>query len=121
MDGHGKRVSWVELYLDLIFVLAVGQLSHFLVEEPEMRSVWVALGLFMTMWWTWIGFAVLYNRRGEDVPQQRILFLAGSIPAGVAAVALGPAVARRHDAAGDQPRARAAGALRARTPSTRTS
>jgi low temperature requirement protein LtrA len=24
--AEGKRVSWVELYLDLIFVLAVGQL-----------------------------------------------------------------------------------------------
>ena len=44
-DGGGKRVSWVELYLDLIFVLAVGQLSHLIVAEPEMRSVWIALGL----------------------------------------------------------------------------
>ena len=31
-----------------------------------MRSVWIALGLFVTLWWTWIGFAVLYNRHGAD-------------------------------------------------------
>ena len=31
------------------------------------------------------------TRRGEDEPQQRLLLLAGSVPAGVAAVALGPA------------------------------
>ena len=50
--GHqpGKRVAWVELYLDLVFVLAVAQLAHLIVAEPERHSVWVALGLFATLW-----------------------------------------------------------------------
>ncbi len=91
MDGAGKRVSFVELYLDLVFVLAVGQLAHLIAAEPEMQSVWIALGLFFTLWWTWIGFAVLYNRQGGDEPTQRLLFLIGSVPAGVAAVAIEPA------------------------------
>ena len=77
--------------LDLIFVLAVGQLSHLIVGEPEMHSVWVVLGLFFTLWWTWIGFSVLYNRFGADTPAQRLLFLACSVPTGVAAVAIEPA------------------------------
>ena len=59
---EGKRVSWVELYLDLVFVLAIGQIAHLIVAKPEMHSVWVALGLFAALWWTW-GFAVLYSRR----------------------------------------------------------
>ncbi len=82
----GKRVSWVELYLDLVFVLAVAQLGHLIVADPETHSVWVALGLFVTLWWTWVGFAVLYNRHGADEPGQRLLFLLGS----VAAVAIEP-------------------------------
>ena len=48
----GKRVSWVELYLDLVFVLGVGQLAHVIVSEPSRQSVWIALGLFVTLWWT---------------------------------------------------------------------
>ena len=55
MSVASKRVSWVELYLDLIFVLGVGRLAHEIVAEPRMRSVWIALGLFLTLWWTWIG------------------------------------------------------------------
>src|SRR3954468_21198191 len=86
MDG--KRVSWVELYLDVVFVLAVGHIAHLMVDDPRSRSVWIALGLFVTLWWTWIGFAVLYNRAGSDAPVQRLLFLAGSVPIGVAAVAI---------------------------------
>jgi low temperature requirement protein LtrA len=84
----GKRVPWVELYLDLIVVLAVGQLSHLVVWHPRLHEVWMALGLFVALWWTWIGFAVLYNRRGDEAPVSRLVLLAGSIPMGVAAVAI---------------------------------
>jgi low temperature requirement protein LtrA len=33
-EAAAKRVSWVELYFDLIFVFAVGQLSHLMVADP---------------------------------------------------------------------------------------
>lgn len=84
----GKRVSWVELYLDLVFVLAVGQLAHLIIEQPRLHTVSVALGLFVALWWTWIGFTVLYNRHGADDTFQRTLFLAASVPVGAAAVAV---------------------------------
>jgi low temperature requirement protein LtrA len=88
---QGKRVAWVELYLDLIYALAIGQLAHLVIGEPDMDTVWTALGLFAVLWWTWIGFAVQYNRQGDDRVPERLLFLAGSIPTGVAAVAIEPA------------------------------
>ena len=33
-------------------MLAVAQLAHLIVAEPEMSSVWIALGLFFVLWWT---------------------------------------------------------------------
>ena len=104
VDEQGKRVSWVELYLDLVFVLAVGQLAHLIVAEPEAKSVWIALGLFFALWWTWVDFAVLYNRHGSDSERLRLLFLAGSVPVGVAAVAIGTGVDRRCRRVRGQPR-----------------
>lgn len=90
-EHGGKRVSFVELYLDLIFVLAVGRVAHLMVEEPRAREALLALGLFAALWWTWIGFVVLYNRYGVDTPRQRLAFLAATIPGGVAAIAVEPA------------------------------
>ena len=85
-DGGGKRVSWVELYFDLIFVFAVSQVAHAIVEEPRWGRAFGALGLFATLWWTWIGYAVLYNRQGDDrQPLHRLLVLAGTVPCGIAA------------------------------------
>ena len=89
-DQHlpGKKASWIELYFDLIFVFAVGQVTHLVVERHTVAGVAVALGLFMTLWWTWIGFALLYNRHGEDRARHRIIILAGTIPCAIAAVQL---------------------------------
>ena len=88
----GRRVSWVELYLDLVFVLAVAQLAHLIVAEPEMRSVWIALGLFCDAVVDLGGL-----RRPLQPPRRRRAAAAprcswpASVPAGVAAVAIEPA------------------------------
>lgn len=85
-EVRGKRVSWVELYFDLIFVFAMREVAHGIVEEPDWARVFGALGLFATLWWTWIGFAVLYNRQGDDrLATYRLLVLAGTIPCAIAA------------------------------------
>src|SRR4051794_10893124 len=83
---HGKRVSWVELYFDLIFVFAVSQVAHAIVVDPHWSRVLAALGLFGALWWTWIGFAVLYNRTGDDRrPSHRLFVLIGTVPCAIAA------------------------------------
>jgi hypothetical protein len=47
------------------------------------------------LWWTRVDFAVLYNRHGADDARQRLLFFAGSVPVGVAAVAIEAAASFR--------------------------
>ncbi len=84
----GKRVSWVELYFDLIFVFAVSQVAHVLGVRPTWSGVGVSLGLFLALWWTWIGFVILYNRHSEDRPSRRLFVLAGTLPCAIAAVEL---------------------------------
>ena len=87
----GKQVSWGELYLDLAFVLAIGELDRLIVDPRQLRTVLVTLAWFVTLWWTWVGFTVLHNRDGGDRVSQRALYLGASAPVGVAAVAVGPA------------------------------
>jgi low temperature requirement protein LtrA len=67
-------------------VFAVGQAAHVIVVEPDWPGIGSALGLFVTLWWSWIGFVVLYNRHGEDRASRRLFLLAGSLPCAVAAI-----------------------------------
>ena len=85
-EAGGKRVSWVELYFDLIFVFAVGETTHVMVTDPRWGGFGRALVLFVLLWWTWIGFVVLCNRHYEDRISQRLFVLAGTLPSAVAAV-----------------------------------
>ena len=72
-----------------MFVLAVGELAHLILDDPRFRTALITFGLFTALWWTWVGFTVLYNRFGNEDEWLRVLFLAASAPIGVAAVAVG--------------------------------
>jgi low temperature requirement protein LtrA len=85
-EAGGKRVSWAELYFDLIFAFAVSQPTHIMTADPRWDGFGRALGLFAVLWWTWIGFVVLCNRYGSDRIPERLFVLAGTLPCAVAAV-----------------------------------
>jgi low temperature requirement protein LtrA len=84
-----KKTSWIELYFDLVFVLVVAQVAHVVSAGPGWRAVWTGLGLFAVLWWTWVGFAMFYNRYGDETKErQRFVVILGTVPCGLAAVAV---------------------------------
>ncbi|MCB2061176.1 MAG: low temperature requirement protein A [Novosphingobium sp.] len=57
LRGHGDgdgRVSFVELFFDLVYVFAITQLSHSLLEHLTMLGALETLVLFLAVWWAWI-------------------------------------------------------------------
>jgi low temperature requirement protein LtrA len=73
-DTH-RKVTWLELFFDLIFVAAVAQVA-----EP-LRDAYSAAGLlrftplFMLIWWAWTGHSVFSTRFDTDDGVQRALTL----------------------------------------------
>ena len=51
--GHAA-VSNLELFFDLVFVFAVTQLSHFLLEQLDLLRALQTLILFFAVWWAWM-------------------------------------------------------------------
>jgi low temperature requirement protein LtrA len=74
--GHGHaRVTYVELFFDLVFVFAVTQLSHLLLKHlTPLGAVHTAL-LFLAVWWVWIYTTWVTNWVDpERVPVRILLF-----------------------------------------------
>ena len=44
----------MELFFDLVFVFAVTQLSHFLLEHHSLLGALQTLAMFLAVWWAWI-------------------------------------------------------------------
>ncbi len=63
-DHEERRVTWLELFYDLMFVVIISQLSHYLAEHPTVEGVLAYILLFLPVWWIWLG-GTFYNSRFE--------------------------------------------------------
>ena len=71
-----RKVTWTELFYDLVFVVAVAGLGARLLEDPTIRGALVFTGLFVPLWWAWAGFTFYADRYDTDDLGQRILAVA---------------------------------------------
>ena len=101
--GHEHaRVTFVELFFDLVFVFAVTQLSHSLLAHFTVLGAIETLLLMMAVWWVWIYTSWVTNWLDpERVPVRLALFaimavgliLSAAIPQAVGSLGLVFAVA----------------------------
>ncbi|MGA8747030.1 MAG: low temperature requirement protein A [Solirubrobacterales bacterium] len=64
--GEERHVTWFELYFDLVFVVAVGELAAALAREPTAAVFARFLGLFVVVAWAWSGYTFYANRFDTD-------------------------------------------------------
>ena len=76
-DGDERHATWLELFFDLVFVVAVAQLADGLGEDPSVHGFLVFAGLFVAVWWAWVGYTFYADRFDTDDPPHRILKIAG--------------------------------------------
>ena len=53
-EHDSGKVGMVELFFDLVFVFAVTQLSHALVEDMTLTGLYEVSLLLLGVWWVWI-------------------------------------------------------------------
>jgi low temperature requirement protein LtrA len=59
--GGTQRVTPFELFFDLVYVFAVTQLSHRLLEHLNVRGALETLLLLVVVWSAWVGTAWITN------------------------------------------------------------
>ena len=84
-DGDERHATWLELFFDLVFVVAIAQLADGLAEDPSLRGFLIFAGLFVAVWWAWVGYTFYADRFDTDDPPHRVLMLAGMFAVAVLA------------------------------------
>jgi len=74
--GVGTRVSYVELFYDLVFVFAITQIAHALIARQDLPTLGETLLLTVAMWWLWVETAWLTNWLNPDHPAVRTMLFA---------------------------------------------
>jgi low temperature requirement protein LtrA len=54
---HEERVTPLELFFDLVFVLAITQCTALMAAEPTWAGVGKGLLVLGVLWWSWVGYA----------------------------------------------------------------
>jgi low temperature requirement protein LtrA len=70
------RVGFIELFFDLVFVFAITQLSHKLLENLTPLGGLQTLILFMAVWWAWIDTSWVTNWLDPERWPVRLMLLA---------------------------------------------
>lgn len=75
-SGKHRKVSWLELFYDLFFVVTISQLAHTLVGDISTEKILNYLFMFLPVWWIWIGTTYYLERFETEGLENRIfLFL----------------------------------------------
>jgi low temperature requirement protein LtrA len=76
-DDESRHSTWLELFFDLVFVVAVAQLGRELGNDVTAGGFLRFLGLFVPVWWAWMGFTFYANRFDtDDLPYRLLIFVA---------------------------------------------
>ena len=68
-----RKVSWRELFFDLVFVVIIAELSHKLASDVSLAGAGKYILLFLPAWWVWIG-QTYYTERFETEGIENRLF-----------------------------------------------
>ena len=75
-EGEGRSATWLELFYDLVFVVAVAALGHRLLVDHHWGGALAFAGLFVPLWWSWASFTFYADRYDTDDLGQRLLAVA---------------------------------------------
>ncbi len=66
-----QRVTWAELFVDLVWVLAVTQITGTLADATGTADAARTMLLFLPLWWGWVGVTLLGNAAGAALDTAR--------------------------------------------------
>ena len=71
-----KRVTWAELFFDLVFVFAVTEVAALLAHDRSGAGLLRAVIVFVPCYWLWVGTSIQVNQRDISRPSLRLAVFA---------------------------------------------
>jgi low temperature requirement protein LtrA len=86
-----RHATWLELFFDLVVVIAVAQLAHVLHDDLSVAGFAAFAGLFVPVWLSWMNYAYYADQFDTDDVVFRLVLLVAMAGVGVLSVSVGPA------------------------------
>ena len=67
-----RKISWLELFYDLVYVAAIAQLTRHLAEHPTWQVAGYSFLLFSLVFWSWVNGTQYYDLHGNEGIRTRL-------------------------------------------------
>jgi low temperature requirement protein LtrA len=94
-DGEGQRATTLELFYDLVFVFAITQVSHLLLEHLTWAGVGQSVLVLLVVWWSWNYTTWVTNELDTEAISVRLLMISLMLLSMLMAVAIPQAFEER--------------------------
>lgn len=68
-----RRVTYLELFYDLVFVVLIARVAHGLSAHMNLAALGESCLLFIVVWWAWLNGSLYHENHGSDDFRARIL------------------------------------------------
>jgi low temperature requirement protein LtrA len=68
-----RRVTFLELFYDLVYVVLIAELAHTLSENINLLGIGSFVFLFVIVWWAWINGTMYHDLHGHNDIRTRVL------------------------------------------------
>jgi low temperature requirement protein LtrA len=75
VSSEERHAGWLELFFDLVFVLAIAELTHYLRDHLTPGGALGFVGLFVSLWWLWLNFSFFADQFDPDHIIYRLVML----------------------------------------------
>ncbi len=70
-----RKISWLELFYDLVYAAAISQLTEHLAQHPNMHGLLHMLFLFAFLFWSWLNGSLYHDLHGNSGVRTRLATL----------------------------------------------
>lgn len=92
---RSERVTFVELFFDLVFVFALTQLSKLIADDQSITAALESIVLILALWWSWVSTSWVTNWLDPERLAVRLSLIGFGLLAFVAAVSVSASFADR--------------------------
>jgi len=93
-----RKVSWLELFYDLVYVAAIAQLTHHQSEHMTWSVAVFSFLLFSLIFWSWVNGSQYYDLHGSDSVRTRLMTFWQMLAVAAVAITLKDAFEGHHQA-----------------------
>ena len=92
-----RKISWLELFYDLVYVAVIGELTQYLSKDPSWSNAAFSFLLFCLIFWSWVNGSQYYDLHGNEGIRTRLLTFWQMLAVAAVAITIPDAYEGRHE------------------------